>query len=49
LRALANRPLARLTAVTPDPVGAWRAGDPHAIHGLAAIELRSAGMAVRTR
>jgi hypothetical protein len=49
LRALANRPLAGLTAVTPDPVGAWRAGDPHAIHGLAAIELRSAGMAVRTR
>ncbi|WP_343708458.1 hypothetical protein [Mycobacterium sp.] len=49
LRALANRPLARLTAVTPDPVGAWRAGDPHAIHGLAAIELRSAGMAVRGR
>lgn len=49
LRALANRPLARLTAVTPDPVGAWRAGDPHAIHGLAAIELRSAGMAVRPR
>jgi hypothetical protein len=49
LRALANRPLGKLTAVTPDPVGAWRAGDPHAIHGLAAIELRSAGMAVRTR
>jgi hypothetical protein len=47
LRALANRPLARLTAVAPDPVGAWRAGDPHAIHGLAAIELRAAGMAVR--
>ncbi|BBX46539.1 hypothetical protein GCM10009641_43080 [Mycobacterium cookii] len=49
LRALANRPLGRLAAVTPDPVGAWRAGDPHAIHGLAAIELRSAGMAVRKR
>ena len=49
LRALANRPLRRLTAVTADPVGAWRAGDPHAIHGLAAIELRSAGMAVKTR
>jgi hypothetical protein len=49
LRALANRPLARLTAVHSDPVGAWRAGDPHAIHGLAAIELRSAGMAVRKR
>ena len=49
LRALANRPLGRLTAVTADPVGAWRVGDPHAIHGLAAIELRSAGMAVKTR
>jgi len=49
LRALANRPLRRLTAVTPDPVGAWRAGDPHAIHGLAALELRSAGIAVRAR
>jgi hypothetical protein len=48
LRALANRPLRRLTAVTPDPVGAWRAADPPAIHGLAAIELRSAGIAVRT-
>jgi hypothetical protein len=49
LRALANRPLRRLTAVTPDPVGAWRAADPHAIHGLAALELRSAGIAVRAR
>jgi hypothetical protein len=49
LRALANRPLGRLTAVTPDPVGAWRAADPRAIHGLAALELRSAGIAVRAR
>lgn len=44
LRALANRPLRRLTTVTADPVGAWRREDPAAIHGLAALELRSAGV-----
>ncbi|CRZ18918.1 hypothetical protein [Mycolicibacterium neworleansense] len=44
LRALANRPLAKLTAVTDDPVGAWRSQDQQAIRGLAALELRSAGM-----
>lgn len=49
LRALANRPLRRLTAVSPDPVGAWRRADPAAIHGLAAVELRSAGVAVKVR
>jgi hypothetical protein len=49
LRALANRPLRRLTAVTTDPVGAWRVADPGAIRGLAALELRSAGIAVRVR
>ena len=49
LRALANRPLRRLTAVSPDPVGAWRVADPGAIRGLAALELRSAGIAVRMR
>jgi hypothetical protein len=49
LRALANRPLRRLTAVSPDPVGAWRRADPAAIHGLAAVELRSAGIAVKAR
>jgi hypothetical protein len=49
LRALANRPLRRLTAVSPDPVGAWRVADPGAIRGLAALELRSAGIAVRVR
>ncbi|MGV9801220.1 hypothetical protein ACWDTP_24560 [Mycobacterium sp. NPDC003449] len=47
LRALANRPLARLTAVTDDPVGAWRHQDQQAIRGLAALELRSAGMRLR--
>ncbi len=45
LRALANRPLRKLTEVTPDPVGAWRIHDPAAVRGLAALELRSAGVA----
>jgi hypothetical protein len=43
LRALANRPLAKLTAVHADPVGAWRSHDRAAIRGLAALELRAAG------
>lgn len=47
LRALANRPLAKLTAVSDDPVGAWRSQDRAAIRGLAALELRSAGMRLR--
>lgn len=47
LRALANRPLAKLTAVSDDPVGAWRGQDQRAIRGLAALELRSAGMRLR--
>jgi hypothetical protein len=47
LRALANRPLGRLTAVSADPVGAWRREDPAAIRGLAAVELRSAGIRAR--
>lgn len=44
LRALTNRPLRKLTAVSPDPVGAWRHQDPAAVHGLAALELRAAGL-----
>lgn len=47
LRALANRPLRRLTEVSTDPVGAWRREEPHAVRGLAALELRSAGVARR--
>ncbi len=45
LRALANRPLAKLAAINPDPVGAWRIQDAGAISGLAALELRAAGVA----
>lgn len=48
LRALANRPLAKLTEVSADPVGAWRVGDPMTVRGLAALELRSAGVARMT-
>jgi hypothetical protein len=47
LRALANRPLAKLAAITPDPVGAWRNLDPIAIRGMAALELRASGVRVR--
>ena len=47
LRALANRPLAKLAAINPDPVGAWRREDVTAISGLAALELRAAGVARR--
>ena len=43
LRALANRPLAKLVAIHADPVGAWRSEDTVAIRGLAALELRAAG------
>ena len=44
LRALANRPLPKLAAVSIDPVGAWRRDDPIAIRGLAALELRASGI-----
>ena len=47
LRALANRPLAKLVAIHADPVGAWRGQDAAAICGLAALELRAAGVARR--
>ncbi len=47
LRALANRPLPKLAAVSSDPVGAWRYQDPIAIRGLAALELRAAGIRVK--
>ena len=49
LRALANRPLAKLAAINADPVGAWRREDAVAISGLAALELRAAGVARRRR
>ena len=47
MRALANRPLAKLAAINNDPVGAWKHEDIAAIRGLAALELRSAGVRIR--
>lgn len=47
LRALTNRPPRKLAAISPDPVGGWRREDPFTIRALAALELRSAGIAIR--
>lgn len=47
LRALANRSPAKLAAVSADPVGGWRHEDPAIIRGLAALELRAAGISLR--
>jgi hypothetical protein len=44
LRALTNRPLHELRRVAPDPLVAWRSGDPAAVRALAALELRSSGV-----
>ena len=40
-------PLTKLAAISGDPVGAWRREDAVAIHGLAALELRAAGVRLR--
>ncbi len=45
LRALTNRAPRKLIAVSADPVGGWRREDPVTIRALAALELRSAGIA----
>ncbi|AQA02453.1 hypothetical protein BVC93_08395 [Mycobacterium sp. MS1601] len=47
MRALANRPLRKLTSVSMDPVGAWRREDAVTIRGLAALELRAAGIRIK--
>jgi len=44
LHALTRRPTRRLLAVSPDPGGAWRRGDPAAVAGLAAVELAALGL-----
>jgi hypothetical protein len=47
LRALTNRAPRKLAAISADPVGEWRREDPVTIRALAALELRSAGIALR--
>jgi hypothetical protein len=49
LRALTNRAPRKLAAISADPVGGWRREDPVTIRALAALELRSAGIALRAR
>lgn len=44
LRALTRAPVRRVRAVGPDPVGAWRAGDPATVRRLADLELASLGL-----
>ncbi len=44
LRALVNQPVTRLSAEVPDPVAAWRAGDPETSRRLAALELARLGL-----
>jgi hypothetical protein len=46
LRALANRPLSRLTTLDEDPLEAWRRDDPEVVARLAQIELRASGVRV---
>lgn len=45
LRALATQPLSMLRTVAPDPVAAWRVGDPVVTAQLAELELVRAGVA----
>jgi hypothetical protein len=44
LRALVNRPLHELQGVAPDPLVAFRSGDPGAVRALARLELVDAGV-----
>lgn len=48
LRALTNRPPRKLAAVGADPVAGWRYEDPVTVRALAALELRAAGIRLRT-
>ncbi len=44
LRALTRRSTRELSAITADPLGKWRDGDPDVIAALASMELRDAGL-----
>ncbi len=49
LRALSHQPLTTLARIDPDPVGAWRRGDPAVTEELARLELRATGVALPRR
>lgn len=44
LRAMTTQPMHVLAGISPDPVGAWRAGDRRVINQLAEVELRRNGL-----
>lgn len=44
LRAMARQPMHRIAAISDDPVGAWRQGDPRVVRALAALELKDSGL-----
>jgi len=44
LRAMARQPMRKLAAISDDPGGAWRRGDPAVIRDLALLELRDSGL-----
>ncbi len=44
LRAMARQPMRKLAAISPDPSGAWRRGEPATIRALAVLELRDSGL-----
>ncbi|MGB5950892.1 MAG: hypothetical protein WBG57_00080 [Ornithinimicrobium sp.] len=44
LRALSTQDLSALGALDPDPLGAWRRGDPEVVAELAGLELTRAGL-----
>lgn len=47
LRALATQPIARLRAISDDPVRAWRTGDAQVVSALAELELADCGVRAR--
>ena len=47
LRALVRQDPRRLQRVNPDPVGAWRSGNPAAVRALADLELAQVGLRSR--
>lgn len=47
LRALVHQDPGRLQELHPDPVGAWRSGDPEAVRALADLELARVGLRSR--
>src|SRR6478672_3124676 len=44
LRAMSNQPLHRIARISPDPVRAWRDGDPDVVRALAVLELKDSGL-----